>query len=238
MRVLGIIPARGGSKGVPRKNIRPLCGLPLIGHVHAMARELEELSELVLTTDDQEIADIGRELGMHVPFIRPAELATDSASSLETVKHAIAQMEAISDTTYDAIVLLQPTCPLTQPHHVRTALRMLETDDLDAVGSATRLDETHPAFALERRGKKLERLFPEFAGMTSRHDLQPLYRACGNVYAYRRRNPMERDVLLGGDFDFVEIEKEFTVNINDEIDWAIAGALTARFGRRQGYNST
>lgn len=230
MKVLGIIPARGGSKGVPRKNIRMLCGMPLIGHIHRAALQVAELTDLVLSTDDEEIASVGRDLGIDVPFMRPPELATDDATTLGAVRHAIAEMERRRGTTYGIAVLLQPPCPLTRPRHIRNAIKLLVSDDLDAVGSFTAVEDDHPAFVLKRQQGRLERMYPELAGMTSRHDLEPLYRACGNVYAYRRHNPMDHNRLLAGKTDFIEIEKPFTININDEVDWNIAEALVARFG--------
>lgn len=232
MKVLAIIPARGGSKGVPRKNIRPLAGLPLIGHVHRTAREVTAITDLVLSTDDEEIAEVGRALGMAVPFMRPPELATDNATMLGAVRHAITEMECLRGFAYDAVLLLQPPCPLTRRRHIQRAIDLLAAGDLDAVGSATLLDDTHPAFVLKRRDGRLERMFPDLAGITSRHDLEPLFRACGNVYAYRRHNPMAHDMLLGGRTDFIEIEKQFTININNEIDWTMAEALVTRYGDR------
>jgi CMP-N-acetylneuraminic acid synthetase len=230
MNILGIIPARGGSKGVPRKNIRLLNGVPLIGHIHRTATKVARITDLILSTDDEEIAEVGRALDMDVPFLRPAELATDLATTLGAIRHAVTEMEKTRQTAYDVIVLLQPPCPLTRRHHIENAIDMLLAEDLDSVGSATPLDDTHPAFALEKRGDRFERLFPDFEGMTSRHHLKPLYRACGNVYAYRRHNPMDHNRLMGGDVGYVEIEKQYTVNINDEIDWTIAEALVAKYG--------
>ena len=225
MKILGIIPARGGSQAIPRKNILPLCGVPLIGHIFGAASQVSELTDIVLSTDDEEIASVGRSLGISVPFMRPPELATDNATTQGAVKHAIESMESAKGCTYDIAVLLQPPCPLTQPDHIRAAIQHLIDNDLDSVGSATRLDDTHPAFVLERRGDHFERMFPELDGMTSRHDLKPLYRACGNVYAYRRHNPVEHGVLLGGRIDYVEIEKQFTVNINEPLDWVAAEVM-------------
>ncbi|MGH9901714.1 MAG: cytidylyltransferase domain-containing protein, partial [Pyrinomonadaceae bacterium] len=107
MRVLGLIPARGGSKGVPRKNIRALCGKPLLQYTAEAALSARSLARVILSTEDAEIADVGRRCGLEVPFVRPAELAEDTTPMLPVVQHALAQMEKDGES-FDAVCLLQP----------------------------------------------------------------------------------------------------------------------------------
>src|SRR5262249_10704611 len=119
MRVLGLIPARGGSKGVPRKNIKLLCGQPLLSYTAREALASRKLSRIILSTEDQEIATVGRECGLEVPFLRPSELAEDNTPTLPVAQHAMRWMEQSGDR-FEALCLLQPTNPLRR------------TEDIDA----------------------------------------------------------------------------------------------------------
>src|SRR5438552_7751137 len=110
LKVIGIIPARGGSKGVPRKNIRPLAGKPLLAYTAEAALAARRLSGVLLSTDDAEIAEAGRQCGLEIPFLRPAELAQDNSPTLPVLQHAVAWLES-QGRHYDAICLLQPTSP-------------------------------------------------------------------------------------------------------------------------------
>lgn len=131
MKTLYLIPARGGSKGIPHKNVRPLCGLPLIGYSINVARELADDADICLSTDDLEIADAARRMGLDVPFLRPAALATDHSGSYEVMLHAL-DFYRSRGTDYDTLVLLQPTSPMRTADDVRRALD-LYTPDIDMV---------------------------------------------------------------------------------------------------------
>lgn len=131
MKTLYLIPARGGSKGIPHKNIRPLCGLPLIGYSINVARELADDADICLSTDDPEIAAVARSMGLEVPFMRPEALATDKSGSYEVMLHAL-DFYRDRGIDYDCLVLLQPTSPMRTADDVRNALS-LYTPDIDMV---------------------------------------------------------------------------------------------------------
>ena len=120
---LYIIPARGGSKGIPRKNIKPLAGTPLIHYSIAVARALADDNHIIVTTDDEEIAQVARETGLPVPYMRPAHLATDTAGSREVILDAMDYADAMG-IEYDNVVLLQPTSPLRTAEDVEKALKL------------------------------------------------------------------------------------------------------------------
>ena len=128
-REAGLVPARGGSKGIPRKNIRPLGGKPLLAWTAECALAAQSLSRVVLSTDDDEIASVGREHGLEVPFLRPAELGGDAVGSLAVVLHAI---EAIGEE-FDAVCLLQPTDPFRGPELVDRCVDALFEREASAV---------------------------------------------------------------------------------------------------------
>src|SRR5690606_35310248 len=132
MKVLGIIPARGGSKGVPGKNIRPLNGKPLIVYTIEAALA-SRLTDVIVSTDDDAIANVAREAGANVPFRRPAELSGDSARSIPVAQHALKFMEEVNNTVYDAIMLLQPTAPFRTVEDINCALDILEATGADSV---------------------------------------------------------------------------------------------------------
>lgn len=124
LRVLGLIPARGGSKGVPRKNLRQLGGKPLLGWSLDTALSVSEIDRVLLSTDDPEIAEVGRRLGADVPFLRPEELARDDTPTLAVLEHAIRWLQDRGDA-YDVVALLQPTSPFRPPGLVEAALDLL-----------------------------------------------------------------------------------------------------------------
>jgi len=122
--VLALIPARGGSKGLPNKNVLPCAGLPLIGWTIAAARAVDLIDEVVVSTDSEEIAVIARNAGASVPFVRPQKLAADNSSMMDVVEHAWKSLRTPSGAPYDFIVLLQPTSPLRSAAHIREAVEL------------------------------------------------------------------------------------------------------------------
>src|SRR5438105_3691856 len=131
MKVLGVIPARGGSKGVPRKNTRLLCGKPLLQYTAEAALLSRRLSRVILSTGDDEIAQVGRGCGLDVPFMRPRELAQDDTPMLPVVLHAVLWLEEQGDT-YDAVCLLQPTNPLRRAEDIDGAIGLLQQGGADS----------------------------------------------------------------------------------------------------------
>lgn len=142
-RVLALIPARGGSKRLPRKNVLPLAGKPLIAWTIEAALGCPEISRVILSSDDDEIMGVAREWGCEVPFRRPDALATDTASSMDVICHALDSL----DETYDEIVLLQPTSPLRTSDDLSAAIALRRMKDVTAVVSAMRLPKPESHFA-------------------------------------------------------------------------------------------
>jgi N-acylneuraminate cytidylyltransferase len=195
LRVLGVIPARGGSKGVPRKNLRPLGGRPLIAWTIVAARDAERLTRTIVTTDDDEIAEVARGLGADVPFRRPAELASDTASGLDNARHALQTVEELEGQRYDAAMLLQPTAPFRTAADIDGAVARLEETGADSVISVVDVGGHHPARMKYLDGDRLvDPPFCEERENQNRQELAPMYLRNGAIYLTRR------DVLLGGSF--------------------------------------
>lgn len=134
MSIIGLIPARGGSKGIPGKNIAPCAGRPLLAYTAESARQAKHLDRVILSTDDMAIADVGKALGLEVPFVRPVELSSDSASSLAVMSHALAWLQSQGETV-EAIVLLQPTSPFRRSEHIDEAVERFRVTGADTLVS-------------------------------------------------------------------------------------------------------
>ncbi len=134
-RALGVIPARGGSKRLPRKNIMPLLGKPLIAWTIEAAQRAQTLTDFLVSSEDPEIIEVARRFGAPVPFVRPKALSGDKVRNIETMRHAMDYMERERGFYYDIIVLLQPTCPVRDPAHIDKAVTELWRSDLDSAVS-------------------------------------------------------------------------------------------------------
>lgn len=187
MKILGIVPARGGSKGVPGKNIRPLAGKPLIVHT-LEAAHASALAQVIVTTDDPSIAAVARAAGGSVPFIRPAELATDTAKSIDVALHALVAMEKLDAVTFDAIMLLQPTTPFRSTADINQAITLLENNpEADSAISVVDVEAFHPArMKYMEEGRLIDPPFCETYENQNRQELRPMFIRNGAIYLTRR----------------------------------------------------
>jgi CMP-N,N'-diacetyllegionaminic acid synthase len=183
-RVLAIVPARKGSKGLPLKNIRPLAGKPLLAWPIAAARASAYVDRVIISTDDQGFADLAVQHGADAPFLRPAELASDTAPSIGFILHAVDTLAEAGDV-YDYVVLLEPTSPLTEGADVDAALEQLVAGDADAIVGVSKLEAAHPAFAVRKSddGAIAPYAAASFGEMPRRQDIEPLFVLDGALYA-------------------------------------------------------
>jgi CMP-N-acetylneuraminic acid synthetase len=222
MRVLGIITARGGSKGIPKKNIAPLMDKPLLAYTAEAALRARRLSRIVLSTDDGEIAEVGRRCGIEVPFLRPAELAGDATPTVPVLQDVVRRLEDAGDR-YDAVFLLQPTNPLRTTADIDGAVELLERTGADSVISFSDTGERHPARmkTVGEDGRVFDPPFAErFEGMP-RQQLPRLYLRDGSVYLTRRDVLMEQSSLKGADCRAWIIPEERAWNIDSKFDMFI-----------------
>lgn len=226
MRVLGIVPARGGSKGVLRKNIRMLCGKPLLEYTAGAALAARHLSRVILSTEDQEVAKIGQRCGLEVPFVRPVELAQDDTPMLPVVQHAVHWMETRGEH-FDAICLLQPTNPLRRPHDIDACIEMLERSGADAVVTVLRVPAEHNPHWVYFRDEAGMLLLStgKVTPISRRQDLPPAFHREGSVYVARRDVVMEENSLYGRRLAGYSLDPEQSVNIDGPEDWTRAEAL-------------
>ena len=237
-RILGVIPARGGSQGVPRKNIRDLCGAPLLAWTVESSLSSNLMTDVCLSTDENEIRAIGLRYGAHAPFLRPAELATHKALAIPTIQHAVCEMERFRGYPYDVVAMLQPTSPLRTPGDIDGALsRLLDTPEASGIISVVDVDNWHPmkmkrfvtAEGLSSRMIDYEKPLKE---NPPRQDLPPVYMVNGVIYASRRNVLMEEDSFQGEYCLGYVMPAERSVNIDTEADFLVAAYEVNRQDRR------
>jgi len=184
-RVLAIVPARGGSKGLERKNIRPMAGSPLVTWPIRAALNSSFVDRVICSTDDREIASVANQGGADVPFIRPDELAGDLASSADVVIHALDELAKDGDI-FDYVVLLEPTSPLTTNTDIDQALKSLDDsrNHADAIVGISRVEATHPDFDVRRGSDGIITPYAakDFSSLKRRQDVEELYFLDGSLY--------------------------------------------------------
>lgn len=229
LRVLGVITARGGSKGVPRKNIRDLGGKPLIAWTIEAAKASQRLTRTVVSTDDEEIIRVAKEWGGDVPFLRPAELATDTAKSIPVIQHALTWLKENEGQDYDAVLILQPTSPFRTTEDIENAIRLLEETGADSVmGMKEVIDGSLAKLKiLDEQGRILPALEDEGKSSAQRTEGKKLYRRNCAIYLTRVPFIMQGD-LFGQDSRAYLMPEERSLDINTPLDYAFAQFLASR----------
>jgi CMP-N-acetylneuraminic acid synthetase len=226
METLAVIPARGGSKGVPRKNLALLNGRPLIYYTIQAAQRSKYLTRTILSSDDPEIIAVAQELGLGVPFVRPRELATDQSSSVAVVKHALQFVEQEEGRKYELICVLQPTAPLRSSDDIDTAIGSLAQTNADAVISVTQVEEPHPVKLMNLQNGIITPFLPDrWHERLRRQELEPVYRLNGAIYCVRRSVLLEQDSLWGKKTKGYLMPPERSVNIDSSFDLLVAECL-------------
>ncbi|MCZ8022777.1 MAG: acylneuraminate cytidylyltransferase family protein [Cyclobacteriaceae bacterium] len=222
MKYLVVIPARGGSKGIPFKNIKPLGGKPLIQYTIEAARSLFSDDQIIVSTDDLKIKEVVEQLGLKVPFIRPAELATDTASTYHVLLHAIEFYESYGNKA-DVILVLQPTSPFRKSSHIKEALE-LYNNEIDMVVSVKET-KSNPYFVLFEENSN-EFLEPSKVGnFTRRQDCPKVWEYNGAIYvinisSLKKSPPYEFKRIV----KYV-MDEYYSVDIDNHLDWLVSEIL-------------
>lgn len=230
MRALGIVPARGGSKGLPGKNLRELAGLPLVVHAVRALELVDGIHRVIVSTDDPRIAEVAREHGADVPFLRPPELARDETPMVPVLQHALAWVEESEDSAYDAVMLCDPTSPARQPDKMRAGLlRLAEDPGIDGVVAVSE-PMFHPSYvgvSLDAAGV-MSRYYPDGRGVTRRQDSGGRFlRINGSFYAWRSDflrglgpSWIDHGVQVG-----LEVDELHAFSIDTEAEWRVVEAI-------------
>jgi CMP-N-acetylneuraminic acid synthetase len=222
-RILALIPARGGSKGIPRKNIAPLLGRPLLSYSVAAAREATCVDRVLVSTDDAEIAAVATECGADVPFLRPAELATDTAAGLDVARHALDWLAENDGYVPDILVELQPVAPLRLASDIDRAVNLLRTSGADSVVGLVEAD--HPYYLRTLDGDVMRPFLPDTPEAFRRQDLPTVYRCNGAIIAVRAAVLREQRSFYGRDVRGYVMPPERSIDIDTPLDLRIAEAL-------------
>jgi N-acylneuraminate cytidylyltransferase/CMP-N,N'-diacetyllegionaminic acid synthase len=221
---LAIIPARGGSKGLPRKNIRPLLDKPLIAYTIMTALRAKALGRLVVSTDDPEIATIAKSYGAEVPFLRPAELGQDDTPTIEVVRHVLANLKPLKSEQPEIVVLLQPTSPLRRAKDIDEAVAKLESSRADSVVSVCAVDHGLQ-WMMQLHGDRVLPLVGDAQKYVRRQDLPIVYQMNGAVYVTRTDVIIKQHRLFGEDTRGYIMDAESSIDIDTALDMKIASLL-------------
>lgn len=197
-RILAVCPARGGSKGIPLKNLQTFHGVPLVARVGHLVAEIPEIDRAIVSTDHEEIAKVAKESGLDAPFYRPDSLSGDRISDLEVLSHALIETERLDEVHYDIVVMLQPTSPLRRAKHVLDTIQMLIDGDWDAVWTVSETDsKNHPLKQLTVNNDQLDYYDQAGKQIIARQQLIPVYHRNGVAYAIRRSCLLDQQSIKG-----------------------------------------
>lgn len=224
-KILALIPARGGSKGLPNKNIMNLSGKPMIKWTIDEAKKLQWIDKIVVSTDSKKIIDECKEPSIDIPFVRPSDLSTDTASSIDVVLHALNWFEK-KNIYFDIIILLEPTSPLRQAIDIENALQLMFKANAKSVVGVAKVGSSHPDFMYEK--KENNYIIPHNkikSSHTRRQDVDMLYYLEGSIYAslvydFKKNKTFYHKNTVG-----YEVSKIKSFEIDDIEDFVIAEAL-------------
>ena len=217
-RIIGLIPARGGSKGIPRKNIVDLCGKPLIAYTITAGLNSKYIDYLMVSTDDREIADVSSTCGAEVPFLRPPELATDTSKTIEVVIHAIEKLKT-KGMAFDTLVLLQPTQPLRTSEDIDGAIEKYAEEHWNPLASVSLVDD-HPLLIRSIIGERLVSLI-NTSSTCRRQDMPAYYRINGCIYINEISSLTVETSFNDNPVPFV-MDRSHSVDIDEKFDLIMA----------------
>lgn len=232
MKIISIICARGGSKGVPKKNIRLLLGRPLIARTIDLARKCPSIDRVIVSTEDPEIARIAGEYGAEVPFIRPDALAQDSSPKLPVLQHVVNYLQSQEDYQPDIIVDLDPTSPLRTVADVEACIRMVQEAGTDNVFSVTQ-SRRNPYFNMvEVVDGRVKLVRPPDKPVTSRQAAPLVYDMNASIYAWKRAALMDNDTIFLTGTRIYEMP-EWALDIDSELDFEFAEFILSQRGKEE-----
>lgn len=225
MRTIGVIFARGGSKGIPRKNLAVINGRSLLERAITAGHGVGELETVIVSTDDREIASVARQFGAEVPFMRPAELAADSSPEILSWKHAVDEITKLYGS-FDVMLSIPPTAPLRSADDLRRCIRRLEETKADLVITICR-SRTNPMFNMVEcdEAGRATLYSPREGTVARRQDSRPAYDITTVGYAARVGYVREAESLWDGTVQTVEVPRERAIDIDERLDLIIAEAL-------------
>ena len=226
--ILAVITARGGSKGIPQKNLSTILGKPLIAYTIEAALQARTLTRTIVSTDDKTIAQVSEQYGAEVPFLRPKHLATDTATGIAVLQHAVTYLEEKEGFVTDIVVCLQPTSPLRSAEDIDQAVNLCLKSGADSVVSLCRAKH-HPFWMKKVVEGRVYSLMNEDEQLYARRQaLPPVYQLNGALYVTRRRILLEEDRVLGDTTLAYIMPEERSIDIDTQTDLRIAEYILQR----------
>lgn len=225
MYILGIIPARGGSKSVPQKNIRLLAGKPLMAYTIETAQKCNMLNRTIVSTDNDEIAEVAKKYGGDVPFMRPNNLSLDNTPMVPVIQHAVYFIEKKENFHVDVVVLLDPTSPFRRVEDIEACIQKLERKNADSVVTVCEVEHNPYFVMMELNDDKLVPLIKCDKVITRRQDAPEVYRLNAAVYAVKRDVLMNKNKVITDNTIAVIMSQELSTHIDHEIDFEFAEYL-------------
>ncbi len=226
MKILGLIPARGGSKGIPGKNIKPLAGKPLVAYTFDSVKAAKYLNKTIVSTDDDEIAQTCKSIGLEVPFMRPDDLAADKSPTLPVIKHAL-DFYATQGETFDAVCLLQVTSPFRESGLIDRSIEKFIATGADALVSVLAVPhEYNPHWQFEPTADGFLKIATgEKEIISRRQDLPPAFIRDGAIYITKTSVIQNQNSLYGKTLSYIENKSDIHVNLDTMEDWHQAEQL-------------
>ena len=222
MEILGIIPARGGSKGVINKNIRKLNGLPLISHTINSLQKSNSLSRIIVSTDDDRIAKIAKSHNIEVPFMRPKNISGSKTTMKSVVKHALNFLEKKENYKPDLIMIFQPTTPYRPKKLIDETIKIFQTQNISSLITVSKT-KFHPSITFELKNKLLLPVEKKFQNYTNRQSRKLYYQPTGALYAFWRKTLLNHNSIYGPRiYPKIITEPEFNIDIDDAFDFFIS----------------
>lgn len=220
-KIVAIIPARGGSTGIPYKNIKEIAKKPLIAYTIEAAKKAKYIDRIIVSTDDEKTAKIAQFYSAEVPFLRPTELAKDDTPGLLVIRHAVSYLEDVEGYEVKIVVILQPTSPLRGVKYIDEAVEKLLKTGADSVVTVCKVKH-HPFWTFIAKGDRLYPFSEKGITISRRQDLPEIYAVNGAVYAVKRDVLFKQNSVFGKDTRAVVMPYEESVDIDDYFDLFIA----------------
>ncbi len=231
MEVLAIIPARGGSKGIPFKNIKLLNGIPLLEYTTSSAIKSKFINRIVLSTDEKKIAELGIHLGVEVPFLRPHYLAKDDTPSLPVFINTLQELQKVDGYKPDIIIILQPTSPLRSSKHIDEALELYLSSNCDSLVSICEVPHNmNPFSVMKCNSENILENFLDFDESNNLRQKKPIFFARNGaaIYICNYNCLMKKKSIYGDSIIGYKMDKISSIDIDDEIDWQIASLFISK----------
>ncbi len=220
--ILGIIPARGNSKGIKNKNIKIINGKPLIYYTIQRAKKSRLISDLIGSTDNKKIKKKFHHFGVKTPFDRPLELAGDKSNIIDTLLYCLKKMEKLKNKKYHFICLLQPTSPLRKKNEIDNSIKKIIKQKGDSLISLCKLDDPHPYKLMKIKNKKISFFKKNFKNVMNRQMMPDLYMPSGNIYIINRKTLVNKKTIHGKKYLYSLIDQKYYLNIDNDDDLIVA----------------